>query len=154
MKILGHMKNQFLSAVQLLQDGLLIWRHCMFYRWKQLPTSCLSVACGGVIKVDEKVKREGDISAINHPPQILWKWNSLLNYIPQLSMDKDTDDNNEKDIEMFMSNLTYRWTLSIFEIRKGRSIIYGLLFIKWQKLKDGSFGGDPQYFINEIAISH
>ena len=55
-------------------------------------------------------------------------------------MDKDTDDNNEKDIEMFMSKfdqLVERYPF--LKSEKEESIHIWLVIYKMTELKDGSF---------------
>lgn len=75
------------------------------------------------------------------------------NFIPQLSQwIKNTDDNNEKDIEMFMSKfdqLVERYPFMKSE--KEESIHIWLVIYKMTEIEGWKFfEGDPQYFINEI----
>ena len=75
------------------------------------------------------------------------------NFIPQLSQwIKDTDDKNEKDIEMFMSKfdqLVERYPFMKSE--KEESIHILLVIYKMTEIEGWKFfEGDPQYFINEI----
>ena len=105
------MKNQILICCTIIIETVFFFiRHCMFLQMKAV-TYLLSF-CGMWWchqKVDEKVE-EGRCSYIprNQPSTTNIMKNEIVywgqNFIPQLSQwIKDTDDNNEKDIEMFMS---------------------------------------------------
>ena len=104
------MKNQILICCTIIIETVFFFiRHCMFLQMKAV-TYLLSF-CGMWWchqRLMKKWKREGVVisHAISHPTNIMKNeivyWGQ--NFIPQLSQwIKDTDDNNEKDIEMFMS---------------------------------------------------